>query len=62
MLIVSGVIVWVISELPYVGGIVSFIISVLGLGVLVSAILPKKAKKASDIMGTSSFFYCLLIN
>ena len=48
MLIVSGVIVWVISELPYVGGIVSFIISVLGLGVLVSAILPKKAKKASD--------------
>lgn len=48
MLIVSGVIVWVISELPYVGGIVSFIISVLGLEVLVSAILPKKAKKASD--------------
>lgn len=48
MLIISGVIVWVISELPYVGGIVSFIISVLGLGVLVSAILPKKAKKASD--------------
>ena len=48
MLIVSGVIVWVISELPYVGGIVSFIISVLGLGVLVSAILPEKAKKASD--------------
>lgn len=48
ILIVSGVIVWVISELPYVGGIVSFIISVLGLGVLVSAILPKKAKKASD--------------
>ena len=47
-LMVSGVIVWVISELPYVGGIVSFIISVLGLGVLVSAILPKKAKKASD--------------
>lgn len=48
MLIVSGVIVWVISELPYVGGIISFIISVLGLGVLFSAILPKKAKKASD--------------
>lgn len=48
MLIVSGVIVWVISELPYVGGIVSFIISVFGLGVLVSAILPKKAKKTSD--------------
>lgn len=48
MLIVSGIIVWVISELPYVGGIVSFIITVLGLGVLVSAILPKKSKKTSD--------------
>ena len=49
MLIVSGIIVWVISELPYVGGIASFVIVVLGLGVLVSAILPKKAKKTSDV-------------
>ena len=48
MLIVSGIIVWVISELPYIGGLVSFIIVVLGLGVLVSAILPKKDKKVSD--------------
>lgn len=45
MLIVSGIIVWVISELPYIGGIVSFVISVLGLGVLVSSILPKKSEK-----------------
>ena len=48
MLIVSGVIVWVISELPYIGALVSFIIAVLGLGVLVSAILPKKVKKISE--------------
>ena len=48
MLIVTGIIVWVITELPYIGGVVAFIISVLGLGVLVSAILPEKAKKASD--------------
>lgn len=48
MLIVSGVIVWVISELPYVGGIVSFIISVLGLGVLISSLLPKREKKTKE--------------
>ena len=56
MLIVSGIIVWVLSELPYVGGIASFVIVVLGLGVLVSAILPKKAKKTSntdEIKGTT---------
>ena len=49
MLIVSGIIVWVICELPFIGGIVSFIIAVLGLGILVSAILPKKScKKNKD--------------
>ena len=56
MLIVSGIIVWVLSELPYVGGIASFVIVVLGLGVLVSAMLPKKAKKTSntdEIKGTT---------
>ena len=49
MLIVSGIIVWVICELPFIGGIVSFVIAVLGLGILVSAILPKKScKKNKD--------------
>lgn len=48
MLIVSGIIVWVISELPYIGGIVAFVISVLGLGVLISSILPKKEKKEKE--------------
>ena len=49
MLIVSSIIVWVICELPYIGGIITFIISVLGLGVLVSAILPKKSEKTKKI-------------
>lgn len=49
MLIVFGIIVWVVSELPYIGVIVSFIITILGLGVLVSTILPKKSKKDSKI-------------
>ena len=45
MLIVLGIIVWVICELPFIGDIISFVIVVLGLGVLVSAILPKKSCK-----------------
>ena len=48
MLIVTGIIVWVITELPFIGGIVAFIISVLGLGVLISSILPKREKKTKE--------------
>lgn len=48
MLIVSGIIIWAICKLPYIGGIVSFVISLLGLGVIVSAIFPKKNNKTKD--------------
>lgn len=47
MLIVSGIVIWVITQIPYIGGLVSFIISVLGLGILVASILPKKSEKDS---------------
>ena len=43
MLIVSGIVIWVVTQLPYIGGLVSFIITVLGLGILVASILPKKS-------------------
>lgn len=48
MLIVSGIVIWVITKLPYIGGLVSFIIAVLGLGILVVSILPERAKKNKD--------------
>lgn len=48
MLIVSGIVIWVITKLPYIGGLVSFIIAVLGLGILVASILPERAKKNKD--------------
>ena len=47
MLIVSGIVIWAITQIPYVGGLVSFVISVLGLGILVASILPKKSEKDS---------------
>ena len=49
MLIVSCIVVWAICKLPFISGIASFIISVLGLGVIVSAILPKKTNKTDEI-------------
>ena len=42
MLIVTGIIIWVLKELPYIGSVVSFVITILGLGILVTALLPKK--------------------
>lgn len=42
MLIISSIVVWAISQIPYVGGFISFIIIVLGLGILVYSIFPKK--------------------
>lgn len=47
MLIVSGIVIWAITQIPYIGGLISFIISVLGLGILVVSILPKRAEKNS---------------
>ena len=44
MLIVSGIIVWVLSTLPYVGFVISIITSILGLGILICSIIPRKNK------------------
>lgn len=46
MLIVSGIIIKVLAMLPYVGGYISFIITVLGLGILIISILPKRTAKS----------------
>ncbi len=48
MLVVSGIIIWVIITLPYIGGIASLIINILGLGVLISYLLPNKFKTITD--------------
>ena len=49
MLIVSGIVIWAITQIPYIGGLISFVISVLGLGILVTSILPKKSKKDETV-------------
>lgn len=47
MLIVSGIVIWVITQIPYIGTLISFVITVLGLGILVASMLPKKSKEDS---------------
>lgn len=47
MLIVSAIIIDVFTMLPYVGGYISFAITVLGLGILIISILPKRVSKKS---------------
>ena len=57
MLIVTSIIVWVLTQLPYVGGFLSFVSVVLGLGVLVLSILPKKSEtnnSSSKEVGTET--------
>lgn len=45
LLIVSGIIIWAIAQIPFVGAIISFIITILGLGILTYSIIPKKENK-----------------
>lgn len=42
ILIITSIIVYIISNLPFVGLIISLIITILGLGILTYSILPKK--------------------
>ncbi len=46
MLIVSSAVLWLICIIPYVGSIVRFIISILGLGIITKSILPSDANKS----------------
>lgn len=46
MLIVSSAVLWLICIIPYVGSIVRFIISILGLGIITKSILPSNANKS----------------
>lgn len=48
MLIISAFVVGLLTTLPYVGGILSFVITVLGLGILIFSILPKKVRNNTE--------------
>ncbi len=49
MLVISEIVVWILTILPFVGNIISFIICVLGLGVLISSIINKKQEQIQNL-------------
>lgn len=48
ILILTGIIVYLLTQIPYIGSIISFIIIVLGLGILLSSILLKNNLKKNN--------------
>lgn len=53
MLIVSSVVFWLLSLIPYVGTIISLIASIIGLGILVMSIIPIKENKKEETVKES---------
>lgn len=45
MLVASSTIVWILTNLPYIGGLISFISVTIGLGILIKSIIPIKKNK-----------------
>lgn len=48
ILVASSIVIWLLALIPYVGSIVSFILTILGLGIIVKSILPVGEKKNKD--------------
>lgn len=49
LLLVSAAVLWLINLIPYVGSWVSFITSILGLGILVKSIIPSKKEVDKEV-------------
>ena len=54
MLIASSVVIWLLTLIPYVGGLISFVISVVGLGIIVTSIIPVKTKNKEKTPTTNT--------
>lgn len=53
MLIVSSVVLWLLTLIPFVGTIISLIASIIGLGILVMSIIPIKENKNKETVKES---------
>lgn len=49
MLIISAIVIWAITQIPYIGGIISFVIALSGLGLLTNSIFTKKSNKTETV-------------
>lgn len=49
VLVITEIVVWILTNIPFVGNVISFIVCILGLGVLISSIVSKKDTKPVEI-------------
>ena len=45
ILVASSIVIWLLTLIPYVGGLISFVLTILGLGIVIINIIPIKVKK-----------------
>lgn len=48
ILVASSIVIWLLTLIPYVGGLISFVLTILGLGIIITSIIPAKTKKTED--------------
>lgn len=48
ILVVSSIVIWLLTLIPYVGGLISFILTIVGLGIIAISIIPARTKKKEN--------------
>lgn len=48
ILVASSIVIWLLTLIPYVGGLISFVLTILGLGIIITSIIPVRTKKSTD--------------
>ena len=47
-LVASSIVIWLLTIIPYVGGLISFILTMFGLGIIIISIIPTNTKKKEE--------------
>ena len=54
ILIASSIVIWLLTLIPYVGGLISFVLTILGLGIIIISIIPAKTEKKEEKPATTT--------
>lgn len=54
ILVASSIVIWLLTLIPYVGGLISFVLTILGLGIIIISIIPAKTKKKEETPATNT--------
>ena len=53
-LVASSIVIWLLTIIPYVGGLISFVLTILGLGIIIISIIPAKTEKKEEKPATTT--------